>query len=414
MPAGSRRSADRSGCKACMDVNWQGDIKHHELVSLANRNLMRVNRFFPDAAKNLNLKFDLHNISVSKVVALFLEQTFDKRKRFNHKWDVNNKTSMRGDSHGVLDYFKMKQVDNTMFYYDIQFDDEDRVEIDTYLKINFPQSQILVDTTNEKEKSCVNLISKERRRLSAEYDLKKKYSSGDRKLSEKRRERSFLKRRPGVLGCLNKNGGYEFRENGEIMWGSKVYGSGPISPNLSLNLRRTRPAYSTVMLKIQYSTSCISEHQTECSVPVRPVRQSTSVTGVAATVQEIAKSISSDVVEKLEMAKLELKYCLMAMTDPEQLDAEYYKHTFAGAKKYLEKRNQEFGALTAKFNVQSARMKEFEDQSARVKELEAELKLGKENIVEEAKTTVKLAEKHSGQVEHDDVMSKLVEALKVE
>ncbi|KAF6169083.1 hypothetical protein GIB67_038580 [Kingdonia uniflora] len=57
---------------------------------------------------------------------------------------------------------------------------------------------------------------------------------------------------------------------------------------------------------------------------------------------------------------------------------------------------------------------EFEDQSIRVKELEAELKLEKEKRAEEVKAAVELAKKHSDLVEHDDVISKSVEALKVE
>ncbi|KAF6137502.1 hypothetical protein GIB67_031781 [Kingdonia uniflora] len=133
------------------------------------------------------------------------------------------------------------------------------------------------------------------------------------------------------------------------------------------------------------------------------------------TVQDIAKSISGDVAENLEvvpveveksslkrkrheekgssrtkphasakMAELELKYYSMAATNLEQLDAEYYEHTFVlsillkGAKKCLEKKSQEFEALIARFEVQSARLKEFEDQSAHVKKLKDELKLEKE------------------------------------
>ncbi|KAF6165912.1 hypothetical protein GIB67_012809 [Kingdonia uniflora] len=71
-------------------------------------------------------------------------------------------------------------------------------------------------------------------------------------------------------------------------------------------------------------------------------------------------------------------------------------------KKYLEKRSQEFGALTMKFKVQSAHMKEFEDQSTRVKELEAELRQEKEKRAEEAKAATELVEKHSDLIEHND------------
>ncbi|KAF6167760.1 hypothetical protein GIB67_027538 [Kingdonia uniflora] len=56
-----------------------------------------------------------------------------------------------------------------------------------------------LSTVSEKEKSCVNLISKERKCLSAEYDLRRKSSTYDRKQSEKRWERSSLKRRPGKV-----------------------------------------------------------------------------------------------------------------------------------------------------------------------------------------------------------------------
>ncbi|KAF6155225.1 hypothetical protein GIB67_019751 [Kingdonia uniflora] len=171
----------------------------------------------------------------------------------------------------------------------------------------------------------------------------------------------------------------------------------------------------------------------------------------AATTQEITKSISGDVVVNLEvapveveksslkikrheeegssrtkphtsakMAELEFKCCSMAAMDPEQLDAEYYEHTFAlsmllkVAKNCLEQKNKEFEALTARFEAQSARLKEFKDQFARVMELKAELKLEKEQRVEEAKTAVKLVTKYSDLVAHDDMMLKFFKALKVE
>ncbi|KAF6170655.1 hypothetical protein GIB67_015607, partial [Kingdonia uniflora] len=136
--------------------------------------------------------------------------------------------------------------------------------------------------------------------------------------------------------------------------------------------------------------------------PVRSARQSTSVIRVVATTQEITKSISCDVAEQLKvsavastevekaslkgnrheeegssqtnpyatakMAELKLKYSSMAGIDPEQINAEYYEHTFV----------------------------EFEDQSAHVKELEAELKVEKESRAEEANAAVKLAESWVG------------------
>ncbi|KAF6143226.1 hypothetical protein GIB67_039009 [Kingdonia uniflora] len=115
----------------------------------------------------------------------------------------------------------------------------------------------------------------------------------------------------------------------------------------------------------------------------------------AVTVQEIVKSISGDVAENLKvapievemsllkrkrheeegstrtkpyastkMAELELKYYSMATMDPDQLDTEYYEHTFV-----------------------------FEDQYDRVKELKAELKMEKEQKAEEARAAVKLVTK---------------------
>ncbi|KAF6147788.1 hypothetical protein GIB67_006761 [Kingdonia uniflora] len=64
-----------------------------------------------------------------------------------------------------------------------------------------------------REKSCVNLIVKEIRRLSVERDLGKKSSSSDRKLSEKRRDRSFSKRHPGKADdcCSSSTGWFSMR-----------------------------------------------------------------------------------------------------------------------------------------------------------------------------------------------------------
>ncbi|KAF6171996.1 hypothetical protein GIB67_029414 [Kingdonia uniflora] len=101
--------------------------------------------------------------------------------------------------------------------------------------------------------------------------------------------------------------------------------------------------------------------------------------------------------EAAGMAELEreLKYCSMAAIDQKQLDADYYEHTFT-------------------LSMLLKRALKFEDQSARVKELESKLKMEKEQRGEEAKAAEEPTIKYSELVAHDDVMMKLVEALKVE
>ncbi|KAF6152564.1 hypothetical protein GIB67_013011 [Kingdonia uniflora] len=196
----------------------------------------------------------------------------------------------------------------------------------------------------------------------------------------------------------------------------------------SLYLHWTRPACSTVLLEIREKRA-MTEGKAVLTVanilsvppprsqstkqnsrwPVRLARQMSAVPPAEVEKALLKRkrheeegSSQTNPHAAAKMAELELKYCSMAGTDPEQLDAEYYEHTFA-----------DFGDLTARFNVQSAHLKEFKNQYARVKELEAELKMEKENRAEEAKVVAKLAEKYSDLVEHDDVMPKSVKALKV-
>ncbi|KAF6152112.1 hypothetical protein GIB67_031434 [Kingdonia uniflora] len=94
-----------------------------------------------------------------------------------------------------------------------------------------------------------------------------------------------------------------------------------------------------------------------------------------------------------KMKELEQKYCYMAGTNSQQLEDEYLKHTFA--------RSQEFNALTAKF----------EAQSARVKELEADLLLGRERRAADATAAI---EKFSDLLKHDKLMTDAVAAALVE
>ncbi|KAF6146280.1 hypothetical protein GIB67_011752 [Kingdonia uniflora] len=395
----------------------------------------------------------------------------------------------------------------------------------------------------------------ERKRLSVERDLRRKSSSGNRKLSEKQRECSFSKRCPGNVEdcCSASTGWFNMRSkpiptskfvvsssseetsssgrgdeysvmeeivnsvkrsieggeplgNGEVMWRSKVYGLGPLSSVKGRRMSTTKsyvwqsgrkieglmrgpwndhlvwvedncmqvpdelafelnhkfynptkafiPAGQDQPVRLCYSRSRQTkiEYQAKCSV----AREASSAEYLsshwgAATTQEIAKSISGDVDEDLEvvlveveksslkrkrheeegssrtkphasakMADLERKYYSMTATNLEHLDAEYYEHTFAfsillkGVQKCLEQKSQEFRALTARLEVQSTRLKKFEDQFARVKEFEAELKLEKEQRAEEAKAVAELTAKYSNLVACDDVMFKSIEALKVE
>ncbi|KAF6135462.1 hypothetical protein GIB67_015315 [Kingdonia uniflora] len=90
-------------------------------------------------------------------------------------------------------------------------------------------------------------------------------------------------------------------------------------PVLELNHRyynpkpsRTKPASSTVLLEIQMSKNRYSVEKSLLNRKRHKEKAS-------------ARTKHHD---SARMAELELKYCLMATMDPEQLDAEYYEHTF--------------------------------------------------------------------------------------
>ncbi|KAF6156481.1 hypothetical protein GIB67_011282 [Kingdonia uniflora] len=70
--AGNRRSSDKCGCNETININWNTkidkyvltsftNIHNHKLVSPRNQHRMKVNKFFPEAGKNLTTAFELHN-----------------------------------------------------------------------------------------------------------------------------------------------------------------------------------------------------------------------------------------------------------------------------------------------------------------------------------------------------------------
>ncbi|KAF6138695.1 hypothetical protein GIB67_009889 [Kingdonia uniflora] len=75
-----------------------------------------------------------------------------------------------------------------------------------------------LSTVARSKKSGVNLIVKEKRFLSTECDLGKRSSSSDKKLSERRWDRSFLKRHPGKEDdcCLASTGWFSMRSKSSI------------------------------------------------------------------------------------------------------------------------------------------------------------------------------------------------------
>ncbi|KAF6164104.1 hypothetical protein GIB67_017688, partial [Kingdonia uniflora] len=86
---GKKHSSYQCGCKATLNINWRenlgkyvvtsfSDVHNHNLVYPRNHHRMKINHFFPEAAKNLTKTFELHNISISKVPTLFPDKTFNK------------------------------------------------------------------------------------------------------------------------------------------------------------------------------------------------------------------------------------------------------------------------------------------------------------------------------------------------
>ncbi|KAF6165724.1 hypothetical protein GIB67_012621 [Kingdonia uniflora] len=72
---GKKRSSYQCWCKATLNINWRekldkfvvtsfSDVHNHKLVSPHNHHRMKINRFFPEAVKNLTKTFEPHNISV--------------------------------------------------------------------------------------------------------------------------------------------------------------------------------------------------------------------------------------------------------------------------------------------------------------------------------------------------------------
>ncbi|KAF6165788.1 hypothetical protein GIB67_012685 [Kingdonia uniflora] len=102
-----------------------------------------------------------------------------------------------------------------------------------------------------------------------------------------------------------------------------------------------------------------------------------------------------------KMRELEKKFCLMARTDPQQLEDEYLEHTLVRARQCLDKMSHIFGALTAKF----------EAYSAHIKDLEIKLSLKKEMRAAEATTTAIFFGVLS---KHDKLMTDSVTACLIE
>ncbi|KAF6169074.1 hypothetical protein GIB67_038571 [Kingdonia uniflora] len=86
----NKRSSDKCGCKAMMNINWNTKI-------------------------------------VSKVLTLFSDKTFNKQDCYNHKAKINKKRLARGDAQVALEWFRKKQNEDPMFYFNTKLDEEDQI-----------------------------------------------------------------------------------------------------------------------------------------------------------------------------------------------------------------------------------------------------------------------------------------------
>ncbi|KAF6158136.1 hypothetical protein GIB67_014930 [Kingdonia uniflora] len=132
---GNRRSSDKCGYKATLNINWNTkigkyvvtsftDIHNHKLVSPRNHHRMKVNKFFPEAAKNLTATVELHNISVSKMLILFPYKAFNKWDYYSQNANENKERLGRGDAQATLEGFRKKQNEDLIFYFDIELDED--------------------------------------------------------------------------------------------------------------------------------------------------------------------------------------------------------------------------------------------------------------------------------------------------
>ncbi|KAF6148380.1 hypothetical protein GIB67_025599 [Kingdonia uniflora] len=187
---------------------------------------------------------------------------------------------------------------------------------------------------------------------------------GDRKLLGKQRERSISVRRLGKVEdyCSLSTAWFDMHSKPSIPTSKFVvsYSSEETSSSgRGDECSVMEETINSVDIRIEGGKPSKIEETTKYNTrrSGRPGWQSTAVTGVAAIVQEIVKAISSNAKEKLEVS-------VVATAEVEKSSLKRKRHDKEGE--------------------------------------------------EEAKAAAKLVEKHSDLVKHDDVMSKSVEALKVE
>ncbi|KAF6149778.1 hypothetical protein GIB67_017511 [Kingdonia uniflora] len=234
---------------------------------------------------------------------------------------------------------------------------------------------------SEREKSGPNTTVKERRHLSADCDLRKRSSSSDRRLSKRRRERSYLKRRPGKIeDCCStstesQSSGYLYSDsarlkffdfesvgrpwNDYLVWVEGSCLQVPDEPMLELNHRYYNPKPKLLATPDKTSLfDCVAGDQGELTEEKAEV----SVSALGEVEKSSLKrkwylgedSHRTKPLVAAKMKELEQKYCHMTGTNSQHLEDEYLEYTFAfstlmkGARQYLDKRSQEFDALMAK------------------------------------------------------------------
>ncbi|KAI3896843.1 hypothetical protein MKX03_028349 [Papaver bracteatum] len=133
-------STMRTKCKAMIRIAFDGRFQvwyinefiedhNHVMVSPKKRMLMRSNKRMPLEAKSLAEAFNKSRIPVGKVAALFgqSESTgFDTRDVYNHFRNVRKSLLDVGDAEALVNYFKIRTLENPSFYYAFQVYDEGR------------------------------------------------------------------------------------------------------------------------------------------------------------------------------------------------------------------------------------------------------------------------------------------------
>ncbi|KAF6142339.1 hypothetical protein GIB67_023364 [Kingdonia uniflora] len=250
------------------------------------------------------------------------------------------------------------------------------------------------------KKSGTNLIVKERRQSSAECDLENKSSSSDRKLSEKQRERSFSKRHPGKAGdcCSSSKVSSNSEEMSSLGRGDECSVIEETVNSVGTTVEVGEPSIAELMVEKEDRKEKGPEWWILCFL-------NQVVYGLKIPLTYFQKGV------------MNLLQCCPAQLNENVYEMMRLSTLLKGARQCLDKRSQEFDALTVKFEVQLPRIKELKDEFLLEKEMRASKAIAvadkfEEEIVEDvAALPEKALDLPLGSIEPVQSTKKILESL---